>query len=209
MIGRWWEERVLPRWIDLSCGTKEIDALRAEACVGLSGRVLEVGFGSGLNVKHYPRKVSEVLAVEPSDRAWQLAQRRLGDTGASVVRTGLDGQRLAEPDASVDHALVTFALCTIPDQGAALREVHRVLRPGGRLHFLEHGRGPTARVRAWQRRLDPVQRRVGGGCHLGRDPVADVEAAGFTMEELETGYLSGGPLLRPFGYVYNGVARAS
>lgn len=207
MIGQWWAERVLPWWVDRSCGTTEIDALRSDLCVGLSGRVLEVGFGSGLNVRHYPRRVTEVVAVEPSDRAWELAQPRLGATAATIRRAGRDGQRLEEPDASVDHVVVAFTLCTIPDHLAALREISRVLRPGGRLHFLEHGRGPTARVRSWQRRLEPFQRRVGGGCHLTRDPVAAAEGAGFAMEELDTHYLAGGPLLHPFGYVYTGVAR--
>lgn len=201
----WWERNVVPRLVDATCGNSEVGRYRALACAGLQGRVLEVGFGSGLNVAHYPPEVTEVVAVEPSDLAWRMAQRRL--TGAPVVRGGLDGQRLQEPDESVDAVLSTFTMCTIPDLPAALREARRVLRPGGSLHFLEHGRSPDARVARWQRRLEPVQRRVAGGCHLTRDPVAALEAAGLEVTACSTEYFPGPKALRPLGYVYRGRAR--
>ena len=202
----WWEERVLPHVVEKSCGTAELDPHREAACQGLSGRVLEVGFGSGLNCAHYPAAVEEVAAVEPNDRAWRMAQQRIATSGARVTRSGLDGQRLEEPDASVDHVLTTFTLCTIADVRAALAELHRVLRPGGRVHFLEHGSAPSPRVRTWQRRLEPVQRRVAGGCHLTRDPVELLGAAGFEVEDVTTGYLPGPAFTRPMAHLYRGTA---
>jgi ubiquinone/menaquinone biosynthesis C-methylase UbiE len=200
----WWENRVVPHLVEASCGGAEVAARRAEVCAGLEGRVLEIGFGSGLNCAHYPAAVTEVVAVEPNDRAWRMAAPRIADTRAAVVRSGLDGQRLEEPDASVDHALTTFTLCTIPDVQAALSEVRRVLRPGGRLHFLEHGRSPSPRVHRWQRRLAPLQRRVAGGCHLTRDPVQLMTGAGFDVEQLSTGYLPGPVINKPMAHLYSG-----
>ena len=204
----WWEERVVPHLVEASCGTGAVRWHRRQAVAGIHGRVLEVGFGSGLNVPHYPAGVEVVHAVEPSDRAWALAEPRIAESPVTVVRSGLDGQALAEPDDSFDTALVTFSLCTIPDQHAALREVRRVLRPGGTLHFLEHGISPDAGVVRWQHRLEPVQRRLAGGCHLTRDPVADVTAAGFELVDTHWEYLRGPRATRAFGSVHRGVATA-
>jgi SAM-dependent methyltransferase len=144
--------------------------------------------------------------VEPNDLAWRLAAPRVDAGRVRVVRSGLDGQRLDEPDGSFDHALVTFSLCTIADPVAALGEVRRVLRPGGRLHFLEHGLAPEEGVRRWQRRIEPVQRRLGGGCHLTRDPGALVVAAGLTVEHVDRGYLPGPGLSKPFAFLHEGSA---
>jgi SAM-dependent methyltransferase len=202
----WWEERVLPHVVDKTCGSGELASHRAATCEGLSGRVLELGFGSGLNCAFYPDAVEEVAAVEPNDRAWRMAQPRIEASGARVSRSGLDGQRLEEPDESVDHVLTTFTLCTIPDIRQALGEVRRVLRPGGRLHFLEHGLAPSPRVRTWQRRLEPVQRRVAGGCHLTREPVQLVASAGFEVLDVSTGYLPGPAFTKPMAHLYRGTA---
>lgn len=200
----WWGEHVVPRLVDASLGNDEVGRLRARACAGLTGRLLEIGFGSGLNVAHYPDAVTSVSAVEPSDVAWRRAQRRLEGGGAPPAeRAGLDGQHLDLPDDCCDSALSTFTLCTIPDLDAALREVRRVLRPGGRLHFAEHGLAPDAGVAGWQRRLGPLQGALFAGCHLDR-PIADrVSAAGFTLGEVERFY---GPGPRPFAYLYLGWA---
>jgi ubiquinone/menaquinone biosynthesis C-methylase UbiE len=198
---------VLPRLVDRVCGVGELHRRRARACEGLSGRVLELGFGSGHNVEHYPAAVTEVSAVEPNDDAWHLARHRVAASRVPVLRSGLDGQRLTEADASVDHVLTTFTLCTIPRLDAALAEAHRVLRPGGEVHFLEHGLAPDPGVRRWQRRLEPVQRRLAGGCHLTRDPVAALEGAGFEVVEVERGYLPGPAVARPGTYLYAGRAR--
>ncbi len=200
----WWTERALPRLINRLLDGEEMDPRRAEVCRGLSGRVLEIGFGSGLNVPHYPAAVDSVLAVEPSDVAWRLAQPRREASSATITRAGLDGQRLDAADHSVDAALSTFTLCTIPDLSTALAEVRRVLRPGGALHFLEHGRAPDPRVRAWQRRLNPLQARCGGGCRLDRAIDEALTAAGFRLNDLWTGYGPTRP--RAMAYLYAGRA---
>ena len=199
-------EQVAPRIINVACGLKSNDKLRRRVCEGLSGEVLEIGFGSGLNVPFYPQAVARVDAVEPADLGWKLAQRRLAATSIPVHRSGLDGQALPFADASHDFAVSTWTLCTIPDAVAALREVRRVLRPGGSLRFVEHGLAPDAGVQRWQRRIEPVQKRLLGGCHLTR-PVAQLrERAGFTIAELDTFYEPGAP--KPLGAMSLGSAAA-
>jgi ubiquinone/menaquinone biosynthesis C-methylase UbiE len=202
----WWTDRVLPRLTDRSLDVQELGPVRERVCAGLEGRVLEIGFGSGLNVAHYPAGVVEVSAVEPSDLAWRLAANRVSAAAVPVRRTGLDGRRLPAGDGEVDAALSTFTLCTIPDTGAALRELRRVLRPGGRFHFAEHGRSPDARVARWQRRLDPLQGRVFAGCHLTR-PIAELVSEHFEIEHLDQHYLPGPGPSKPFSYLYVGTAR--
>jgi SAM-dependent methyltransferase len=186
-------EHVLPRLINLACGLKAVEPLRRRVCEGLEGEVLEVGFGSGLNVPFYPPAVDRVAAVEPSDVGWRLAGKRLAASGVSVDRTGLDGQSLPLPDNSRDSALTTWTLCTIPDVTAALHEIRRVLKPGGTLHFLEHGLAPDEKVRRWQHRLEPVEKRVFGGCHLTRPVVELLTGAGFTIREVDVFYEDGAP----------------
>lgn len=202
----YWNDRMVPRLTDRALRSHEIGELRATACSGLHGRVLEIGFGSGLNLPHYPAEVTSVSAVEPADEGWALSERRRAHSQVTVERTGLDGQRLDAPDASYHSALSTFTLCTIPDAAAALDEVRRVLRPGGTFHFLEHGLAPDAGVVAWQRRLEPLQRRVFAGCHLTREMPALVEAAGLEIVHLQERYLPGPGLLRPWAYGYLGRA---
>ncbi|MFP5253586.1 MAG: class I SAM-dependent methyltransferase [Actinomycetes bacterium] len=200
---RWWDERVLPRLVDRVCAFGGLDDLRRDTCKGLHGRVLEIGFGSGLNVAHYPESVTEVVAVEPSDVAWHLAERHLEQSPVPVQRGGLDGQRLPFPDASFDSALSTFTLCTIPDLAAALGEVRRVLKPGGELHFVEHGLAPQPEVQRWQQRITPLWSRAAGGCHLDR-PIQDLlEGAGLEVTEIER-FFGIGP--KPFTFFYLGHA---
>ncbi len=201
-----WSDRVVPHLTDRALSTPEIAELRAEVCAGLTGRVLEIGFGSGLNLEHLPPGVGSVSAVEPADAGWALSERRRARTDVPVERSGLDGQALAEPDASFDSALVTFSLCTIPDAAIALSEVRRVLRPGGQLHFLEHGLAPDPSVARWQRRLDPVQRRVFAGCHLSRDVPGLVTGAGLELTDLRAEYQPGPAVMRPWIYGYAGRA---
>ena len=174
--------------------------LRQKACAGLTGRVLELGFGSGLNIDAYPPSVSAVDAVEPSDLGWELSAKRRAASKIRVERVGLDGQRLGAPDASYDAVLSTFTLCTIPDVRAALAEVRRVLRPGGTVHVLEHGLSPDPRVATWQHRLEPMQMRLAAGCHLTRDVPALLSDARLKVERLEQAYLPGPAISKPWGF---------
>jgi len=199
-------DRILPRIINVTLNTPEPRAIRARVCAGLQGEVVEIGFGSGLNLPHLPAEVSRLRAVEPSGLGVRLARDRIAASGVPVEIAGLDGQRLPLADGTADAVLSTWSLCTIPDPVSVVREVRRVLRPGGRLHFAEHGIAPDASVRVWQRRLDPIHGRIAGGCHLTRDIPAILAAGGMTVSRLSRYYSKGEP--RAFGAMYEGVAVA-
>lgn len=201
-----WAERVVPRVTRLALGTAQHHKVRARVCAELAGDVVEVGFGSGLNVRHYPPAVRQVTAVEPSGLAWRLSATERAASPVPVERAGLDGQRLPFADASFDSALSTWTLCTIPDPVEALRELRRVLRPGGRLFLVEHGAAPDAGVLRWQRRWDPVQRRVFAGCHVSRPIDELLVQAGLPGEDLRRYYAEGEP--RIFGSLYEGRTTA-
>lgn len=183
--------QLVPRVNNMICGSKALREFRERVCAGLTGEVVEVGFGSGLNVPFYPPAVTAVVAVEPSDVAWGLAAKRIQAANARITRAGIDGESLPFGDATFDSALTTWTLCTIPDVALALRELRRVLRPGGQLHFLDHGLAPDERVRKWQRRLDPLQQRLAGGCHFTRPITELITAAGFTITSLDEFYVPG------------------
>ena len=186
-------EQVLPRIVNVACGATKVEPLRRRVCDGLEGDVVELGFGSGLNVPFYPDSVTRVAAIEPTDVGWKLAEKRLRATSVPVERSGLDGQSLPFEDDCFDAALSTWTLCTIPNVAAALSEVRRVLKPGGTLHFVEHGLAPDERVRRWQHRLEPVQKRLFGGCHLTRPVVELLKVAGFTITDVDVFYEKGAP----------------
>jgi SAM-dependent methyltransferase len=199
-----YEDRVVPRLLNVLCGVKPLRELRQRVCSGLTGDIVEVGFGSGLNVPYYPPSVTRVAAVEPADVGWQLAAGRVASSPVPVERSGLDGQHLPFDDESFDAVLSTWTMCTIPDIELALHEMHRVLKPDGALHFVEHGLAPDENVRKWQHRLDPLQQRLLDGCHLSRPIVSLVEHAGFEISTLDTFYQRGAP--KPFAAESLGVA---
>jgi ubiquinone/menaquinone biosynthesis C-methylase UbiE len=186
-------DQVLPRVIDVLCAMKTARPQRQRVCDGLSGEVIEIGFGSGLNVPFYPSAVDRVAAIEPADVGWKLARKRLDATTVPVQRSGLDGQSLPFGDDTFDAALSTWTMCTISDLDAALSELRRVLKPGGRLHFVEHGLAPDEPVQRWQHRLEPVQKRLFGGCHLTRPVVDSLTSADFTIDEVDVFYEDGSP----------------
>lgn len=186
-------DRIVPRLVDRTCAAAVAEPLRRRVCAGLHGRVIEIGFGSGLNMASYPHAVDRVVAVEPSDLAWELAGRRLSRSRVPVDRGARDAQDLPFGDATFDTALSTWTMCTIPDIAAALRELRRVLVPGGTLHFVEHGLAPDPRVQRWQRRFEPVQHALAGGCHLTRDIRALLRDAGFDTPDPESFYLRATP----------------
>ena len=197
-----YESHVLPRLIDVALGAPFED-IRARVTSALEGDVLEVGFGSGRNVPHYPAAVRRVQAVDPAVAARALAAPRVAASHARVDYVGVDGARLPLDDGSVDHVLITWTLCSIPDAGGALSEVHRVLRPGGSLHFVEHGRSPDPRTARWQDRLTPLWSRIAGGCQLNRSIGELIAASGLELTHLDT-YKAAGPGL--FAFFYEGRA---
>jgi ubiquinone/menaquinone biosynthesis C-methylase UbiE len=194
---------VLPRLVDRACGTAELRRWREHVTAGLFGTVVEIGFGSGLNMPAYPVEVTHVYAVEPAATARRLAERRIAASAITVEHIALRGESIPLDDASCDGALSTFTLCTIPDVERALGEIRRVLGPGGRFHFLEHGLSPDATIARWQRCLEPIQKRLADGCHLTRDPVELVRAAGFTIERVESRYAAGP---KPWTWLTEGAA---
>ena len=198
-----YNDHVLPRLLNVALTGQEIGHIRARAAAGLDRQVLEVGFGTGHNVSYYPSAVTRVQAVDPATLGRKLAADRVAASPVPVEYIGLDGQSLPLDAESVDHVLITWTLCTIPDPVAALAEMRRVLRPGGTLHFAEHGRSPDPGVARWQARLTPVQRLVFGGCHINRQIDRLISEAGFRLDRLDTGYMSGP---KPLGYLFQGVA---
>jgi SAM-dependent methyltransferase len=199
-----YSEQVLPRAIDKMLDNREFAKVRREVCAGLRGDVVEIGFGSGLNVPFLPAEVTGVWAVEPSEVARRIARRRTDASTVTLHEAGLNGSRLDLPDARFDAALSTMTLCTIPDVDLALQELRRVLKPGGCFHFAEHGRSPEYRVARWQDRCNGLQRVVAGGCNLNRDIAALIARSGLELETLRNFSLKGP---KPLGYMSVGRAR--
>jgi ubiquinone/menaquinone biosynthesis C-methylase UbiE len=200
-----YENQVLPRAINVMLGTKGFGrVVREPACAGPRGDVIELGFGSGLNLPHLPAEVTGVWTVDPSVVGMQLARKRITASNVPVHQGGLDGARLDFPDDRFDAALSTMTLCTIPDAPGALRELRRVLKPGAEFHFAEHGLAPDPKVARFQKRFDPWQQRFAGGCHLARDIRALVADAGFEIEQLDNRFIQGP---KAWSYMYTGRAR--
>jgi ubiquinone/menaquinone biosynthesis C-methylase UbiE len=196
-----YQRYVLPKLLNWSCGAKPIRAQRQKVVPLAEGRVLEVGIGSGLNLPYYdPGKVERVIGLDPAEEMLSYARRKSAALPFPVEYLALEGARIPLDRHSVDTVLVTYTLCTIPDAIGALEGMRAVLKPGGRLIFCEHGKAPDAAVRRWQDRLNPLWKRIGGGCNLDRDIPALIEAAGFRVDALETAYLPRMPRFAGFNY---------
>jgi ubiquinone/menaquinone biosynthesis C-methylase UbiE len=195
---------VLPRLTDLAMGSRPLAEERAALIPAVCGRVLEIGVGSGLNLPLYGAGVRRLSALDPSLALWKLARSRAARAVVPVEFAAGSAEHLPFETGAFDAVVTTWTLCSIPDPHAALAEVGRVLVPGGQLFFVEHGRAPDARVRAWQDRLTPLWSRLAGGCHLNRPIEELIARAGFRIARIERGYKPGP---RPFTYRIRGVAR--
>jgi len=200
-----YEGHVLPYLLNVFMNTKGMRDERQRGLADVKGRVLEIGFGTGLNLPHYPPAVTKVVGVDPSTTSAKIARKRIAAAPFPVDFVALSAERLPVPDESFETVLSTFTLCTIPDVEGALREVRRALKPDGRFYFVEHGLSDDAAVVRWQNRLNPIEKVVLGGCHLNRPISRLIEGAGFEIERLENGYMEGAPKFA--GYMYRGVAR--
>ena len=202
-----YEEHCLPHLIHFACGQRIIQRQRAEIVPVAEGRVLEVGMGSALNIPFYdPDQVELVWGLEPSPAMRRKARKNLQQAPFEVQLLDLPGEEIPLDDHSVDTILLTYTLCTIPDWRVAMQQMRRVLKPGGKLLFCEHGAAPDARVRKWQNRVNPLWKRVAGGCNLNRPIPKLIETGGFSIQSLDSGYLQG-PKFAAFNY--RGIAKSA
>ena len=201
---RFYNTKILPRLIHWVCSQKDFSRQREKIVPLASGRVLEVGMGSGLNLPFYDASnIDRVWGLEPDEALLELAGERAGKAAFDVSFIHRSGEEIPLENRSMDTVLVTYTLCTIPDVGKALGEMRRVLKPGGRLLFCEHGRAPDGKVAAWQDRITPAWKKVSGGCRLNRPIPALIREGGFKIDRLKEGY--NGPI-RITGFTYRGVA---
>jgi len=206
MSHNWYERHVLPWLVDVACSIRPVWRQRQKVVPLAQGRVLEVGIGTGLNLEHYDKsRIEQIVGLDPGLEMHPQARRRSRRAGIEVELVGLSAERMPHDDQTFDTVLVTYTLCTIDDPVSALQEMRRVLKPGGRLIFCEHGLAPDASVRRWQGRLTPVWARLAGGCHLDRDIPRLLKEAGFESEDMQAMYLPGP---RALTYNYWGTAVA-
>ena len=203
-----YQRHIEPTLVSFACGMKPIAKQREKIVPRAEGAVLEVGFGSGLNLPFYDAgKVSRLYALEPSEGMRKRAEKRLAASPLSIELLDLPGEKIPLDEAAVDSILITYTMCTIPDVIAALGEMRRVLKPGGSMFFCEHGRAPDQGVAKWQDRLNGVWGALGGGCNLNRDIPALIRAGGFEIEAMEEMYLPSSPKFS--SYNYWGAAKAA
>ncbi len=199
-----YDRYVLPHVLHLACGLKAFRHQRQLVVPAASGRTLEVGAGSGLNLPYYrPGQLSELILLEPEEGMRVKLRKATRDFPIPVEMLGLRGEEIPLADHSVDTVVITYTMCTIPDLPTALAQMRRVLKPGGRMLFSEHGAAPDVSVGNWQERINPTWKKLAGGCNLNRRIDEEIRNAGFHLEKLETGYIPGP---RPWTYNYWGVA---
>jgi len=188
----WYDEKILPRMINAACRGKPTQKQREKIVPRASGDVLEIGFGSGLNLPHYDRgKVRRIWGLEPSSGMRKIAAEPIAKSGLEVELIDLPGEEIPLDDNCVDTVLITFTLCTIPDMASALEGMRRAMKPDGQLLFCEHGKAPDANVVKWQDRLNPAWRKIAGGCNMNRDIPAALVAAGFEISDDNRMYIPG------------------
>jgi ubiquinone/menaquinone biosynthesis C-methylase UbiE len=197
-----YQRHILPQLLNLAMRNGRLAPYRQRIIPLASGRVLEIGIGSGLNLPFYTAHATEILGLDPHPKLLAMASRMVSSVPAKIVGGSADS--IPVNDATVDTVVTTWTLCTIPDVTAALREMRRVLKPGGQLLFVEHGLAPDDGVRRWQHRLTPLWKKFAGGCHLDRDVAGLIRGAGFEIAHLETGYMPGP---KPMTFMYEGSAR--
>jgi ubiquinone/menaquinone biosynthesis C-methylase UbiE len=198
-----YSDYILPHFINLSMRKGDLTPYRERVISRAEGRVLEIGIGSGHNLQLYGKSVEELLGLEPSPQLMSMAQRESVRCRRTLTLIAGSAEAIPMEDHYVDTVVTTWTLCSIPRARDALTEMRRVLRPGGQLLFVEHGLAPEAAVQRWQERLTPMWKRIGGGCHLNRPIRTLIESAGFSIADLNTGYMRGP---RPLTYMYEGRA---
>ena len=200
---------VVPRFVTCACGSKPIVRQRQKVVPRARGKILEIGLGAGHNIPHYDHeRVDRVIGIDPCETSWQLAQERVNAVPFDVEFLAGSAEDIPLDDDSVDSVLLTFALCTIPDPLAALSEAMRVMRPGGELVFCEHAQAPDESVQRWQTRINPLWKRLAGGCNLNRDIVGLIRTAGFDINELEQMYLPNTPRIAGFNVWGTAIPRS-
>ena len=201
-----YNKHILPRFLDSACGIGPITKQREKVVPLAEGVVLEIGIGSGQNLPHYsPDRVNKIIGVDPDEHIWTRSQDRRAACPIDIERIGLSGEQIPLEKDTADSVVVTYSLCTIPDPIKALREMKRILKPGGKILFSEHGKAPDGNVHRWQNRIDPLWKKIAGGCHSGRDIPALFKQADLSFEHLEERYIPGPKVL---SYNYWGIAKA-
>jgi ubiquinone/menaquinone biosynthesis C-methylase UbiE len=201
-----YQDRIVPHLVNLAMRNRHLLPYRDRVISAAEGRILEIGIGSGLNLPFYGPRAREILGLEPAPRLLAMAERAAGRTSLPVELIEGSAESIPFEDHSMDTVVTTWTLCTVPAAGQALGEMRRVLKPGGKLLFVEHGLAPDANVRKWQDWLTPAWKRIGGGCHLNRPIRSLIETAGFNITDLETGYMKGP---KPMAFIYEGAAKPS